>query len=511
MKWAQAPPWEVVVWGFATLGILFRLRQYLFDRSLWLDEALVVLNIMGRSPSELLKPLDYHQGAPLGFLALQKAAVLGFGTSESVLRLVPFLSGILSMILFVIVSRRFLAPAASVVAVGLFAVSDPLIYYSTEAKQYSSDVAVAILLFWLAGHLLERDSTVVRVVIVSIIGAIVLWFSQPAAFILAAVGVSWLLDSILRHDRHGLVLLSIPGVLWPASFLLSFLVSLRGLTHDAVLLDYWQGAFAPFPPLSGADVRWFIDSSLGIFSDPVGLTLVGIAAVAALVGLVEFYSKHFARFVLLLTPLVATLAASTLHRYPFRGRLLLFLVPSLILLIAAGLERIRTQTSETLPYFSFLLIGFLFLHPLLDAGSGLIKPRTKEEIKPVIRYVENHRQDGDVLYLYYAALRPFQYYSARHLIAPMDEITGVESRQNWASYRKDLDQLRGKKRAWILFSHIYRGAGVDEERLFLDYLDTVGTRLESSRAPGASVYLYDLDSQHHSAEASMPVTGFVKN
>jgi hypothetical protein len=497
MKWTQAPPWEAVVWGLATLGIVFRLRQYLFDRSLWLDEALLVLNIIHRSPSELLKPLDYHQGAPLGFLALEKAAVLVFGTSEAVLRLVPFLSGVLSMILFVFVSRRFLAPAAAMIAVGLFAISDPLIYYSAEAKQYSSDVALAMFLFWLAGYVLERESSVVRALIVSIPGAIVLWFSQPAAFVLAAVGVSWFFDLILRHDRRGLVLLSIPAVLWPASFLLSFITSLRGLTHDAALLDYWQGAFAPFPPLSGADVRWFIDSFFGVFADPVGLTLVGIAAVAALVGLVQFSSKHLARFLLLLTPPVVTLAASALHRYPFRGRLLLFLVPSLILLIAAGLERIRTGTRDTLPYLSPLLIAFLFLHPLLDAASGLIKPRTKEEIKPVIRYVENHRQGGDVLYLYYAALPSFQYYRARHLIAPMDEITGVDSRKNWASYRKDLDQLRGKARVWILFSHIYRGGGVDEEQIFLDYLDTAGTRLDSSRAPGASVYLYDLDSQNH--------------
>jgi hypothetical protein len=497
IKWTVAPHRDVVVWGFAALGILFRLRHFLSDRSLWLDEALVVLNIIHRSPSELLKPLDYHQGAPLGFLALEKAAVLGFGTSESVLRLVPFLSGALSMILFVIVSRRFLSPVAARIAVGLFAVSDPLIYYSAEAKQYSSDVAVAILLFWLAGFLLECESRVVRAAIVSVIGAIVLWFSQPAAFVLAAVGVSWLVDSILRHDRRGQVLLSIPAVLWPVSFLLSFLASLRGLTHDAALLDYWQGAFAPLPPRSGADVRWFIDAFFGVFSDPVGLTLVGIAAVAALVGLAELYSKHFARFLLFLTPYVATLVASALHRYPFRGRLLLFLVPSIILLIAAGLETIRTRTSDTLPHLSFLLIALLFLHPLLDAGSGLIKPRTKEEIRPVISYVEKHRQDGDFLYIYYTALHPFQYYSARQLIAPMNEITGVESRQNWALYRKDLDQLRGKKRAWILFSHVYRGAGVDEERLFLDYLDTMGTRLDSARAPGASVYLYNLDSENH--------------
>jgi hypothetical protein len=144
-----------------------------------------------------------------------------------------------------------------------------------------------------------------------------------------------------------------------------------------------------------------------------------------------------------------------------------------------------------------LLIGLLFLQPLFVASVGLFKPRTKEEIKPVIKYVENHRQDGDVLYLYYISLRPFQYYSARHLIGPMNEITGIESRQNWAAYRTDLDQLRGKKRAWILFSHVFRGAGVDEERLFVDYLDTMGRQLDSARAPGSSVYLYDLESQNH--------------
>src|SRR5216684_7540728 len=103
---------ERITWGFVGLGILFRLRQYLFDRSLWLDEADLVLNVIHRSPSELLKPLDYHQGAPLGFLMLEKSAVLGFGNDEMALRLVPFLSGILALILFASVAWRFLAPTA---------------------------------------------------------------------------------------------------------------------------------------------------------------------------------------------------------------------------------------------------------------------------------------------------------------------------------------------------------------------------------------------------------------
>jgi len=303
-----------------------------------------------------------------------------------------------------------------------------------------------------------------------------------------------------RQDRRGLFLLSIPGVLWPASFLLYFVVSLRGLSRDSALLDYWRNAFAPFPPSSLADARWFIDSFFDIFSDPVGLTLKGIAAAAAVLGLIEFFAEHHQRFLLFLTPAVLTLMASALHRYPFRGRLLLFLVPSLILLIAAGLESVRAQSRGSLPHLSLLLIAFLFLDPLLDVGVHLLKPQTKEEIRPVIEYVENHRMEGDILYLYYSSLHPFQYYSARHLIGPVDEIAGIESRSDWNFYRADLDQLRGRRRAWILFSHVYRWAGVngvDEERLFLDYLDRMGRRLDSSRAQGASVYLYDFSIQNH--------------
>jgi hypothetical protein len=110
------------------------------------------------------------------------------------------------------------------------------------------------------------------------------------------------------------------------------------------------------------------------------------------------------------------------------------------------------------------------------------------------------RLKGDILYIYYASAMSFQYYSERHLLEPMDEIAGRHSTEDWKLFRTDLEQLRGKGRVWILFSHVYpfsagihtSAPGFDEERLFLDYLDSIGKKLDRARETGASVYLFDL-------------------
>src|SRR5579864_5051728 len=144
--WRWLPWSQTLTWAFVTLGVLLRIRQYLFNRSLWLDESMLSLNIIRRSAAELAKPLDYAQAAPVGYLWLEKLAVHYFGTGELALRLVPLCLGIASIALFALVARNFLPPSAATIAVGLFSVSEPLIYYSSEVKQYSSDVAFALIL-----------------------------------------------------------------------------------------------------------------------------------------------------------------------------------------------------------------------------------------------------------------------------------------------------------------------------------------------------------------------------
>ncbi len=479
---------------FLALGVVLRLRQYFFNRSLWLDESLLVLNLISRTPSELLKPLGYHQGAPLGFLMLEKTVMRFLGSGEMALRLIPLVAGIASLFLFAAAARRLVAPEAVPIAVGLFSICGPLIYYSSEAKQYSSDVAVTLVLLLAASRMSVGENTATRAVALSIIAGLAIWFSQPAAFVVAAIGIVWLWVGIGKRDKSfpvGWVFFAIVTCL---SFGAYYLISLRSLARDEWLMGYWNGAFAPLP-LSISRVRWFVNAWLGMCDNPVGLTFAGIATAAAIFGAREIFREHSEKLLLLTLPILLALLASALHRYPFRGRLLLFAVSFVLLLIGAGLGAIQTKTRSVLPGFGTLIVILLFFHPLEDAAETLRKPHFVEEIRPVIEYVQKHRTEGDILYCYYDAEPALKYYTFEGKIVSMPRIVGVESREDWAKYRRELDQLRGNPRVWILFSHVYRDGGVDEERLFLDYLDSMGTRLDSVQASGAAAYLYDLSGK----------------
>jgi dolichyl-phosphate-mannose-protein mannosyltransferase len=501
--WRWLPSSQTLVWVFLILGILLRLRQYLFDRSLWLDESMLALNIIRRSAVELLKPLDYAQAAPVGFLWLEKLAANYFGTSELALRLFPLLCGIVSVALFALVTRKFLPPSTAPIAVGLFSVSEPLIYYSSEVKQYSSDVVFALILCLAAIPLFEASSRMAGVLSISVAGGVALWFSNPAVFILAGVGLSAFWISVRRRDWRAVFLLLIPAVVWSCSFLVYYIFFLRDvLTAHRDLFFFWRASFAPFPLTSPSDALWYASAFVNTVSYPMGSLFRGIAAIAAVLGIVNLRTGNRDRFLILISPMAVTLMASWARLYPLENRLILFLVPIIILFFAAGLESIHATVCKTLPLLSVLFVGFLLVYPLLRGIWHFAKPKGVEEIKLSLEYVEKHRSGGDILYCYYGAVPALEYYTRRGLIGPIDEVIGVDSHQQWASYEEDLNKLRGQKRVWILFSHVWQTGGVDEEVLFLNYLDLFGTRLDSHKVAGASAYLYDLSARRPNPTSS---------
>jgi hypothetical protein len=483
-------------------GTLVRLVQYLSNRSIWADEAVLALNIVNRSYGELTLPLDYEQGAPIGFLFLEKTAVNLFGNNEYALRLIPLIAGIGSLFLFYQLAKQLIPKKAIPIALALFASLPHLVYYSSEVKQYSSDVAIALLLFLLLLPLTTKKLERPQLIKFSLIGAIAIWYSHPAIFILAGICLTSVILTLRHQQLEKIKPLAIIFSSWLLSFILFYWLSLSQLTGDSDLMTSWSKAF----PSSPLDIIWLLDALGKFFYKPLGFEawMDGLAIIAFVVGCVVCWQRKKSTLLLLLSPLLMTLAAAYLQQYPFRSRLLLFLTPFFILLIAEGvsytLKKAANNRREWVGITAAFLAVLLLWQPMVSAASILIEPKWKSEIKPVLSYIQTNQKPGDILYVYQRGIYQFLYYAEKYGYQEGDYILGADDLDKYDGrgvseverqrYLNDLNNLRGNARVWLLFSH----AAPSENELFQSYLAENGVKIAEFHSKGTSAYLYDLSS-----------------
>ncbi len=496
------------LWVVIGLGAVIRLRTFAHGRSLWLDEAFLALSLIERSPLELLRPLDYAQVVPVGYLLLLKTVAAPLDYSEWGLRLVSLAAGLVTPVLGYALARRCLPPRAVAMAVTLLALSPNLILLAGDAKPYASDVALSLALTLLALETFRRDFAWDAVARLALAGAVAIWLSTPAPLVLAGIGLLGLVKAGRRGSWRMFGRLAAVGLAVGASLTVVWAVVLRHyLAQNQLIQEEYRGGFVPLPPRSLADVLWFQTTFVGWFDD-AGFGLAALAGFVGLVGAAVLLREARVPALLLLAPIPVAVAASALRAYPLYGRPMAFLIPALLLLVAAGADGLRRATAPSVPAVGPLLVALLLFHPLVLAGHQLLAPPEREELRPVAQYLQDHRQAGDLVYVYYGAQFALRYYAPRVGLRARDVVTGVAARTAWARYVEDLQQLRGQPRVWVLFSHVYARSGVDEERLFLHHLDAMGARLDQFLRTGAAVYLYDLrQAPAGPAAAPLPAPG----
>jgi hypothetical protein len=481
-------------WLILGVGAIMRIAQFLFNRSLTEGEAPIAMNIMYHSYGELFRPLDFIQPAPVGFSIIEKLCVDMFGNSEYALRLFPLICGIISLYLFYRIAQKFLSNNAVPIALILFVVCDHLIYFSSEVKQYSSDVAITLLLILLATYILSKKYTSTILILYGCLGAMTLWFSHPAVFTFFGISIVLFIFLIQKREWEHVIWFGIAIVIAGMSLGINYWLTLEMLSTNQGLIEGFQNSFIPLPPQSFTDVQWFGYVFLRMFKNPLGFSFFELllAVVSFLVGCIILFVKKKKILLFLILPIFCALIASGFKKYPFEGRLLLFNAPLMFLIIAEGIEGIRMRVSQKSRTIGFLLIIVLLLQPVVLAGYHIIVPRAPEELRPVVKYLKEHYRKGDTIYVYYAAVKAYPYYADRFSLSQQDYVVSVESRDNWNNYYNEIKGFRGTRRLWILFSHVIKWYGIDEEKLFLSYLDISGKRMDEFRTSGASIYLYDL-------------------
>jgi hypothetical protein len=487
---------KLAVAGLVLLGLALRLRQYLSGRSLWLDEAMLALNMIERSFAGLLRPLDYEQGAPLGFLLAEKLVITLLGNNELSLRLIPFMAGCAALLLFALLLRQVTGKAGAFTALALFAAGTHLIYYASEVKQYSSDVFIALLLMWLAARHIQAATQGRDFMILGLVGALAPWFSHPALFVLAGAGTTLLLHYARQKDVPRLKQIVVVITGWGVSFTLLYFASLRSLASDPFLLDYWAEFFMPMPPW--ANLAWFPETLKGVLENPGGLGATWLpAALLMLAGLVALLRRNWQFGALFGLTLLAALAASALGKYPFAGRMILFAVPIFLALTGAGLQAVVggfRRPAWAGSAVAVLLATFLLYQPLASAAQDFADPKHPEHIRPAMAYLRANRKPGDVLYVYSWAVPAFRYYAPFYGFRESDFMAGNKHENEPQALLAEIDQLKGSERVWLLFSHVYESGDFNEKDFILAHLDEIGDRKREFREPGTSVslILYDL-------------------
>ena len=435
----------VLLLGVLALGVALRLSCA--QRPLWIDEAWVLNSVRSASLAEMFGYRDWVQTTPPGLLVLLRGVAQALPQATDELRWLFILCGIATLLLFVRLASTFSARGFLCLACATFALSPEIVWNATEFKQYGVDALVMIVSLLCGAAYIQRPTRRAYTRWCAI-NLVCLPLSFSAVFTLPAmlvVGVllgdapSWRgrLRAVLPHTLLAVVAV---GVLYG--------VFVRPHAALASLEKFWaQGFYAT----SGESLRLYVRRHLSGLFGFLDIVIAPVATVAMLAGCCALGmhalwrargttpARALAWMALLALPVAATLAANFIGSYPLgEYRLVAFLAPCLIILLALGLEhaarallwRCDSRTRQgwvdglgmaaalAMTVYTAMALNFLPWGAHRDGGARLW--RGNSEILPALRYLREVDSLGRPLFVHAAYQQLFTLYTrAAPLQAPV--------------------------------------------------------------------------------------------
>lgn len=398
----QARQWRRVTVALVLFGAILRIVQYLWCQSYWGDEISLLLNTSGKSLAQLFtEKLDHSQAAPPLFLAALRGLTVTCGTSEYVQRLLPLMLGIAALPLMAILAWRVLPPRGATFVVGIVCVSDRFIWHSAEAKQYSGDLMFAIVILLLALWSLQRQASLRRFAILGVVAAIAIWASHPAILLFPAISLV-ALACFHRDGWRRVAAYLACNVPFAVSFAFLYLFSIRIQRDDGYLQEFWADAFPDWHN-PGTLPAWLLGGLQDLATYPLmPMGWLGIALIPLMIwgGIALYRRRHWIALAVILLPLAATIGAACVHAYPLSGsRIGMFLMPGLLLLCGAGVEELLNRPQVRPSWLALAAMACVLALPTALALHRAFVPRNKSHMRPVVQYLQSHRQPGQAIYI----------------------------------------------------------------------------------------------------------------
>jgi hypothetical protein len=505
---------EITVRLLLVAGVSFSLLQFLYNRSLWLDEAMLALNIINRNVFELLKPLDSGQAAPPLFLWIEKLFSTLLPNTEYGLRLFPLLCYWAAIYFFYkIVQTHLRNIYGTIIALSFFVINWMLIYYSSEVKQYMGDVLVLLVVF----HLVTKDyrSERTKYYVLGIVGVLSVYLSNVAPIVLSTAGLYLLYTHFFVLKQKPVCLLALFGA-WLVAFAVYYYFFVYEHPLQEVMVASYVKNYHDFLPYSSlSDFFEFIDGKRSVMfgtfvpalSRPFVIAIKILLLLTFLAGMLHLIiKKKWGIMIFTCIPPVLHLALSAFQLYPFAVRMTIYLLPAIMIICTFGFLSVIKFLPNHLKIkrYRFLILLFpliLFYNRYSSyKDGGLVKGET-DGIKGSIKYIQENREGNEKIYAYTYSHAAAAYYQAIGLV-PRIEAAGFPCEQHLSViagmhsevkseedinelYIKDLEKLQGRN--WILFTLQSPGS----EKYITNKLDARYQRLKEFHTAGSSAYLYD--------------------
>lgn len=408
-------------WWLIGLGVLLRGKHFLENRPFWLDEAGAAVSIASRSFFEII---SHHEimpefaRPPMLFMLIERFSISIFGNNETALRIFPFICGVGALFAFWVLVDRVLARREALISLALFILLEPLVYYSAELKQYSTDLLCTLVLIIFAVDLLKKEFSVKTAVWAGVGGALVLWLSNAMVFVLPGIGCVFLWDKFTQQKKREFYRFIGVGCIWLISFAVIYTLSLSQMVGNTDLKHTWPGAFRTAPLFSFETLKWMWRVFAGSFSTPVGIKWVLLGFPLFCWGCFLSWKRKPSTAVMLLMPIGLALLGAMAGKYPFAGRVILFLVPAYVIVISVGisdlLQRVVKQGNNQA---AWALLAVLFVQPCFDAGYNFFHARAIVDNRRMVEFFTAHYEPGDFVYFNTSGQPPFWYYAGQTKIA----------------------------------------------------------------------------------------------
>ena len=489
------------------LGAGLRVRQFLAHRALWLDELYVSLNIVHRSYAGLLRPLDWNQGAPVGWLWGEKTAVEIFGNHDTTLRILPLLLSFGSLVFFYCFVRRWLSGFASVLACALFAFAPTLINYATQVKQYGADVFFVLVVIVMTTWVLDQPSFP-RTVLWTISSVIAMWCSHAAVLALGSCTVVLLVILLIKYRSWKTFrLVLVAPIAFVVSLAIEYSVNLHAIAGNRALVDYWKRGSPPSQSSLSGDATWLRDALVFFMRNPLEFARPTLALALVGVGMVLFVARRGAVALVVVSPVVVTLVAALLHRYPLHERLSLYLAPIVFLALASLLDLNLPKRFAPLTIVALLAVVAVGAAPVKSAVAIARTPLDVEDSRGPFAFAAARWEQGDALLIEQVWAEPaYAYYGPQYglrvagtfRIPPAPKTCPADAR---------IETLRRYRRVWIVVTHRASTEPSNRNAIYESYFAALGPPEATFHGAGsAAAYLFTVGASASAANGIRAAT-----